>query len=61
MLTDLEAATQSILKIIRCECKTDYSSQRCGCRKNNLPCTYACGSCQETNCKSIENTCDEES
>ena len=22
------------------------------------PCTYPCGSCQETNCGDIENTCD---
>ena len=58
VLTDLEAAPQSVLKIIRCQCKTDCSSRRCGFRKNNLPCTYACGSCLETNCRNIENTCD---
>ena len=47
VLTDLKAPYQSILKIIRCQCKTDCSSRRCGCQKNNLPCTYVYGSCLE--------------
>ena len=47
VLTDLKAPFQSILKIIRCQCKTDCSSRRCGCQKNNLPCTYVYGSCLE--------------
>ena len=58
VLTQLKAASQSILKIIRCQCKTDCSSRRYRCRKNNLTCSYACWSCRETNCRNIENTCD---
>ena len=57
VLTDLKAPFQSILKIIRCQCKTDCSSRRCGCQKNNLPCTYVYCSCLERNCRNIENTC----
>ena len=54
VLTDLEAAPQSILEIIRCQCKTDFLSRRIGCRKNNFPCTYSCGSCRETNFRNFE-------
>ena len=51
MLTDLKAASQSILSIISCYCKTITirSRWRCGCPENNLPFNYDCGSYQETN------------
>ena len=53
VLTDLETAPKSIFKIIRCQCKTDCSNWQCGCqKKNNLPCTYACGSLSKN--KTIE-------
>ena len=44
------AAPVSILKILRCNCQTECLTMRCSCRKNGLPCSYACGLCQETNC-----------
>ena len=33
------------------------SRWRCGWPKNNLYFFYACASCQETNCRNTENTC----
>ena len=45
MVTDLEEATQYIVKIIRFLCKIDCSSGRCGSWKK-FPWTYACGSYQ---------------
>ena len=31
------------LKIISCSCKTECKTNRCKCRKNNLPCSLYCG------------------
>ena len=62
VLTDLEAALQYILWIIRCLRKTDCSSGRCESWKK-LPWTFACGSCQETkwrNIKTISELSDDE-
>ena len=53
MLTDLEATTQYILKIIRCQWKIDCSSGRSESWKK-LPWTYACGSHQEAKWRNIE-------
>ena len=54
VLTDLEAAPQSILEIIRCQCKTDFLSRRIGCRKNNFPCTYSCGSFEKQTVETLK-------
>ena len=35
-------APQAILDFMKCTCKSNCSSQRYGCRKNNLKCTKAC-------------------
>ena len=42
VLTDFAAAPLSLLNIIRCQCNTDCSTRRCGCLKNNIPCSVAC-------------------
>ena len=56
VLTDSAAAPLSLLNIIRCKCNTDCSTRRCGCRKNNIPCSAACDVCQENNCTNVEKT-----
>ena len=50
---DLPPAPPSILKIIRCQCQGDCSTNRCSCRKNGLTCTDACGTCRGSSCSNI--------
>ncbi len=40
--TKVLPAPQAIIELVRCQCKTDCSTQRCSCRKNNLSCTELC-------------------
>ena len=40
--TKVLPAPQAIFELIRCQCKTNCSTQRCSCRRNNLPCTELC-------------------
>ena len=53
-------APQAIVEMVRCQCKTDYSTLRCSCRCNNLPCTELClcntdGECTNDEDLNIEN------
>lgn len=48
--TDLPPAPEELLKIIRCNCQADCSSQRCSCRKHNMKCSLACGHCKGGGC-----------
>jgi len=48
--TDLPAAPSQLLDVICCNCKTDYSTKRCTCRKYDMPSTVACGECRGTSC-----------
>ena len=50
MMSDMNAAPDTILKIVNCNCTTGCSGPRCSCRKHGLLCTSACGSCQLTYC-----------
>ncbi|KAJ8880744.1 hypothetical protein PR048_017214 [Dryococelus australis] len=50
VICDMNAAPETLLKIIHCNCKSDCSSNRCSCRAYGLPCSYVCGSCQVTHC-----------
>jgi len=52
-VSDLPAAPQSLLKVIRCKCIGGCVTMRCSCRKNGLPCSTACGICQQDNCQSL--------
>ena len=47
---DLPAAPETLLRIVRCNCKTDCNSRRCTCRKMGLECSVACGECRGTSC-----------
>lgn len=51
VLTDIPPAHESIMELIRCNCKTDCKTQRCTCRKNGLDCSSACGVCQGQSCQ----------
>ena len=51
--TDLPAAPESLLKMIRCNCATDCTTVRCSCRKHGLECSPACGQCRGTACTNI--------
>ena len=58
--TDLPAALESLLKIVRCNCKTDCNSRRCTCRKIGLECSVACGECRGTSCSNSSAVEDED-
>ncbi|CAH3177831.1 unnamed protein product [Porites lobata] len=49
-MTDLPAAPESLLQMIRCNCSSDCASARCTCRKHGLECSPACGQCRGTAC-----------
>ena len=51
--TDKQPGPDSLLKVIRCACKTGCSTARCSCRKNGLDCTSACKECKGTSCSNI--------
>ena len=54
LLTDLSPAPSELLKIIRCNCQTDFSSTRCTCKKHNVKCSVACGNCRGSGCTNSE-------
>ena len=43
--TDLLAATQKLMKVIRCNCKAGCTITRCGCRQIGMPCSAICSKC----------------
>lgn len=49
-ITDLPAASELLLQMIRCHCSSDCASARCTCRKHGLECSPACGHCRGTAC-----------
>ena len=53
------AAPQALLELISCGCSTGCASQRCRCKKSNLPCTAACRCSNCSNCLE-DNTSQEE-
>ena len=60
VMTTKPLAPAALLQIIRCNCKTDCSSQRCTCRRNGLDCTAACGQCKGTGCTNSGTLTDED-
>ena len=47
--TDLPAAPERLLNIIKCNCK-NCDTKRCSCRRHGLPCSTACGGCRGNGC-----------
>ena len=62
---DLPAAPEALLKIVRCNCNSGCNTMKCGCRRNGLKCSTACGNCQESVCDNVDidsiSTTDEDS
>jgi hypothetical protein len=50
ILTDLPPAPNTVLEMVRCNCKADCASGRCSCRSHNLDCSPACGECRGSAC-----------
>lgn len=50
VMCDMNAAKDTLLKIIRCSCITSCSGNCCSCRTYGLTCSSVCGSCQVTRC-----------
>ena len=48
--TNLPPAPNTLMKVIRCNCKTDCDTRRCTCRKLGLECSVVCGECKGINC-----------
>ncbi|XP_052787427.1 uncharacterized protein LOC128222459 isoform X1 [Mya arenaria] len=48
--TDLPPASQELLQVIRCSCKTDCSNLRCTCKKHNIECSVVCSNCKGSGC-----------
>ena len=60
VLTDLPPAPDELLKMIRCNCRTDCNSMRCTCRKHNLKCSPACGNCKGSACMNSDTFMNED-
>ena len=45
LTTHLPPAPAQLLRVIRCNCKTECDSKRCSCRKHGMDCSPACGEC----------------
>ena len=48
--TDKPPAPDSLLKVIRCKCKTNCQTSRCTCKKHGLDCSAMCGECRGVSC-----------
>ena len=58
VMTDQDAAPESLLKFVRCKCKltskNPCGTNLCSCRKNGLQCVTACGDCHRESCNNAE-------
>ena len=64
IMTDLNAAPESLLKFVLCKCKLSSKNpcgtNTCSCWKNGLKCVTACEDCQGEGCKNAEEIIDKE-
>ena len=51
VMSDMNAAPDTLLKMIHCNCTTACSTARCSCRRYGLFCSAACGPCQLDSCE----------
>jgi hypothetical protein len=50
--TDIDAAPEDLLKVVRCKCRSDTRSpSSCSCRKVGLPCVASCKNCAGVECE----------
>ncbi|CAK8688755.1 unnamed protein product [Clavelina lepadiformis] len=59
VMTDVAAAPEDVLKIIRCSCKGSCN-RRCSCRKAGLTCTSSCKECCGMTCTNTTVVFDDE-
>ena len=60
-MTDLPAALDSLLRMIRCNCSSDCASARCTGRKHGIECSLACCQCRAgTACSNSPNQSDDD-
>lgn len=50
VMTDRPPAADSLLHIMRCNCKSGCDTLRCTCRKHGLQCSVVCGHCKGSSC-----------
>ncbi|KAL2082773.1 hypothetical protein ACEWY4_022591 [Coilia grayii] len=55
IMSGMNAAPDGLLKVIHCNCSNPCQTLRCSCRRYGLPCTTACGSCQNQKCDNPHN------
>ena len=55
IMSNEPAAPESLLQMVRCQCTTACQTKRCSCRRYGLPCTLACGPCQDNTCENPHN------
>ena len=54
--TNVECAPDTLLKFVRCKCKSGCTSNNCSCKKHGLPCVTACKNCRG-DCENIQVKC----
>jgi hypothetical protein len=47
---ELPPAPAELLKVFKRSCAESCESNRCTCRKNQMPCSIACKNCKGLNC-----------
>jgi len=50
VMADKQLAPETLLLVIRCNCKVDCNTARCSYRKHGLDCSPACGECRGSAC-----------
>ena len=58
--TNIPAAPERLLRIVKCSCKSHCDTKRCSCRKHGLPCSEGFSECRGISCSNIEILDDEE-
>ena len=48
--TNLPAAPDNLLKMVKCSCKQDCDTKRCTCRKHGIACSIGCSECRGMRC-----------
>ena len=51
--TDLPAAPENLLKMVKCSCKQNCDTKRCTCRKHGLDCSIGCSECRGMSCTNV--------
>jgi 5'-3' exonuclease len=52
--TDLPAAPEALLQVIRCTCKSGCTTRRCMCQKHGTECSNACKECRGLSCENCQ-------